>query len=83
MVLAAAFSFAPLTGGTSGTSQSEEYLMRASSERSFCASNLSNVNCVCFGHISGLILSDEQPKVLGVRYANREDLARRQAIGSC
>ena len=81
--LALVFSFAPLTGGGSSATKSEEYVIQATAERTYCSSNLSDVNCVCFGRISGQILSDKQPKVPGAYYASKQDLARGQALKSC
>ncbi|MEP4978180.1 hypothetical protein [Ascidiaceihabitans sp.] len=83
VVLATIFSFAPLTGGGAVSSQSNAVMSQIRAEASFCASNLKDVNCGCFGRISGLVQSETQPKVPGAFYADQQQLARGQALRSC
>lgn len=52
-------------------------------ELSFCASQPEDINCQCFASVSSRILSDNEPRVPGARYADKQDLARGQATNSC
>lgn len=53
------------------------------SERDYCESEVDNVNCRCFGDVSGLILSDTSPRVPRAEYAEKRELARGQAADKC
>ena len=85
-VIALIFSFPSLTtpdvasisGGTK-----EELEAVFDQELSFCESQPDNINCQCFANISRVILSDNEPRVPGARYADKQDLARGQAADSC
>ncbi len=54
-----------------------------SQELSFCASQPEDIDCQCFANLSSRILSDNEPRVPGARYADKQDLARGQATNSC
>ena len=85
-VIALIFSFpsltTPDTESISGGIQGELEAV-FDQELSFCASQPDNVNCQCFANISRVILSDNEPRVPGARYADKLDLARGQAADSC
>lgn len=52
-------------------------------ELSYCATNLSDINCVCFAGMAGHILSDDDPAIRGTRYITKTQLARSQATQTC
>ena len=75
-----AFSLPPLT--FDGNEEATRSAM-AQHERSFCDSNLSRVNCVCFARVSSAIREDPQRRVSGFVYADQRQIARIQAQQSC
>lgn len=85
-VIVLVFSFPSLTtrdnANTSGLTQVELEAV-FDKELSFCESQPEDINCQCFASVSRVILSDNEPRVPGARYADKQDLARGQATDSC
>lgn len=78
--------FPPLTtAGTEDPTSSTPTRFDAvfSQELAHCQKSSYDVNCRCFADISGTILAENNPRVPGVVYANKQELARGQAMGSC
>lgn len=85
-VIAVVFSFPALTtgGGTTAAGVSQaDFEAAFSQELSYCQRQPQALDCQCFAGISGTILADNQPRVSGARYADKQDLARGQATSSC
>jgi hypothetical protein len=85
VVCGVSFFPALTTKDTSGTTVANQVLFEAvfSEEFSYCQASPEKINCRCFAKISGMIQSDITPKVRGVVYADKQELARWQAAGSC
>lgn len=80
------FMMPPLTSGGGGplpgVSQAElEQAVNA--EYAYCRASDTNVDCACFAQKSGVILSSNGPRVQGLVYAEKRDLARGQAEDGC
>lgn len=86
-VLYVIFLMPPLTNGDSslsstGTSEAEVAAIRAS-ERAYCEAQPDAVDCRCFAHKSSAVRSHSEPQVPGMFYADKQQLARGQAIQGC
>ena len=52
-------------------------------EKSYCAANVEDVNCNCFAHKAAYVMAQTDPQVIGLEYADRQDMARNQAGQTC
>jgi hypothetical protein len=50
---------------------------------SYCANQLSGVDCGCFARAAGHVLDQQTPEAIGWSYADKWDLARSQAMEDC
>ena len=81
-----AFSATPLTTvqeSSENTVSPEEFERTVSQEYTHCRSRGDGVNCACFANKSGTILTSNAPRMRGMVYADKQDLARMQAERSC
>lgn len=81
------FMMPPLTNpdsalSSTGTSAAQVEAIMVT-ERAFCERQPEAVDCRCFAKRAGAVLSHNQPQVPGATYANRQQLARGQAMRSC
>lgn len=81
-----AFSMPPLTtgggGGLAGVTR-EEYDQAVIEEYDFCRRTVSDTNCECYAHRSGIVMAYRATQVPGLTYADRQQLARDQAAQAC
>jgi hypothetical protein len=83
VVLAVGFSFPPIIARGVQTATGPEVQRVAKEEHSYCRSNLSDVNCICFARKAAHILIQDRPKIPGFVYSDRAELARGQATHTC
>ena len=86
VVAAGIFAFPPLIPGGPGVSTGmteAEYDTLLRREVGYCRNLPGRVDCACFARVSGMIQSHDAPKVPDARHADRQELARGQAKGSC
>lgn len=80
------FLVPPLTtggnAGLTGISQTK-FDETVSQELTYCLEQPNDINCRCFANLSGAILAHNEPRVPGAVYADKQELARGQATGSC
>ena len=81
--LAVGSFFPPLTTSGDFATPTTRHQILASQQLSYCQSNLSDVNCVCFAGKAGHIMAHDGPKIPGLIYKNQSVLARDQAMQSC
>ncbi|MEH6522551.1 hypothetical protein [Sulfitobacter sp.] len=76
----------PLTtggnAGMTGISQTK-FDETVSQELTYCLEQANEIDCRCFANLSGVILAHNEPRVPGAVYADKQELARGQATGTC
>ncbi|MEM9581777.1 MAG: hypothetical protein AAGA08_01545 [Pseudomonadota bacterium] len=80
------FHFPALTaGGSVGSSGVNQVKFEAvyDEELDYCAEMPESVDCRCFARISGLVRAGDDIQAIGAIRADRKELARSQAAGSC
>ncbi|MEM6940107.1 MAG: hypothetical protein AAF943_10655 [Pseudomonadota bacterium] len=85
-VITGAFMMPPLTSGESAPLvgiASEGFEEAQSAEFSFCRRANVPADCACFARRAGIIISNETPRVPGMIYPSKEQLARDQALIAC
>lgn len=83
-ILGVAYQLPPLTAEDDpGPDVSVRVSEITAQQMSYCATNLSDINCVCFAGMAGHILADEDLVVPGTRYVTKTELAHSQATQTC
>ena len=86
VVMYGVFSVPALTSGSISMSfggSQAELDTAISEELDYCRNQVNNFSCQCFSKLSGTILAHSEPRVHGVVYADKQQLARGQASRSC
>ncbi|RFP91048.1 hypothetical protein DZK27_01910 [Rhodobacteraceae bacterium 63075] len=85
IVYAVSFVPALTSDGSGGSARVDErrYEAAFSREMDHCLAQGGDTDCQCFASISGLILAGDRPALPNAVYADKRELARGQAAGSC
>jgi hypothetical protein len=74
----------PLTDGGPSESLTPFATSRApGKEAAYCRENLNDIKCICFARKAGHVMESAHMPIRGLVYADRWELARIQAGGSC
>jgi hypothetical protein len=81
--IAFGFSMPALTADATRVSSDGKFISIQERETLYCQASVLRADCQCFAHVSGYVLEQDAPRIRGAIYADRLDLARGQAAGSC